>query len=128
MDPNQRFLDSAGARTQQRVLTILRVLEVVGGIIAAVALLTACGGEDKRPDVAPQILNAIVTYFVGIKGLQFYSANVQPGTDGKPKSNKSVDRHKGYFVRRRANFLGKHNTAWVSEPDQPRLKARIDNE
>lgn len=38
------------------------------------------------------------------------------------------DRHKGFFVRRRAQFLGCVNPSWITEAGHNSLKTRIDNE
>jgi hypothetical protein len=52
--------------------------------------------------------------------------------DGKKKLNFAiqVDRHRGFFVRRRAESIGSlpANAAMIQDPDLKVLKARIDNE
>jgi hypothetical protein len=66
-------------------------------------------------------LTAILQYFVALKNLHF-KAGVASDTQIK------LDRHKGFFVRRRAEDLGRQNPAWVVESGQTTLKARIQSE
>jgi hypothetical protein len=60
------------------------------------------------------VLNEVVGYFETNKKLKF--------------SKLAMDRHKGFFVRRRATTLGCANASWVSESSHTSLKKRIDNE
>jgi hypothetical protein len=58
-----------------------------------------------------KVLNDTVTYLAGQRKLSYKSSQ--------------VDRHKGFFVRRRAETLGNANPAWVTAPDQPDLRKRV---
>jgi hypothetical protein len=90
-------------------------------LIALAFLLTGCPGGGGGatggggPPVPIEVLNAVVAYVVAQRSLRFTAR----GAAGK------LERHKGFFVRRRAARLGQANPTWATEPNQPTLRARI---
>jgi hypothetical protein len=90
--------------------------------LIGVAVLLFSGCNDPSPQNPPppcvpvpeDVLADVVGYFETNKKLKF--AKLQ------------TDRHKGFFVRRRAQILGCANPVWVTESGHTSLKTRIDNE
>ena len=66
--------------------------------------------------IPADVLAEIVAYFATNKKLNY-----------GPTKN-LLDRHKGFFVNRRAQTLANANPSWVTESGHTSLKARIDNE
>lgn len=109
-----QWLDpSKGQACRRRSASVDRLLGVVG-LFALCLTLTGCWGDSSEPPVPPAILKSVLAYFVARKSLRF--AKVK------------VDRHQGFFVRRRAEALGHAKPSWITEDGQTTLKARIDAE
>jgi hypothetical protein len=68
--------------------------------------------------VPASVLNQLVAYFKAQRHWHF------SGNSGPHR----INRHQGFFVRRRADQLGSSTPAWVSEADLHSLKARITSE
>lgn len=99
--------------------------------LLVVISLTVTGCGDSPVDNA--ILEGILAYFVTLKGLQFTIAAVRQSRGRRLSSRIASrmaerDRHRGFFVWRRAAFLGERNSSWVEEANQTTLKARIESE
>jgi hypothetical protein len=92
-------------------------------VLLAGLILSGCSGSPPPTPVPPAVLDAIVAYFVTQKSLSFAGGR----TAARRQQNK-LDRHKGFFVRRRAMSLGATHASWIAESNQVTLKARIDSE
>lgn len=68
--------------------------------------------------LAPVVLEAILAHFVSRKKLDFQGEHFQF----------KVNRHKGYFVWRRAWWLGGYNQTWANEAGQTTLIHRLESE
>jgi hypothetical protein len=94
------------------------------GLLLGVAIVCLSGCPNDNPTaptpprlpVPPEVLTNVVAYFEQKKSWKL--------------AKSQMDRHKAFFVRRRAEFLGGDpaTPTWIIEADQPTLKARIDNE
>ncbi len=91
--------------------------------LCAVVMSGGCASTaPTTTPVDPNVLRAVLAWFVFQKGLNF----VRRGAAGRRLAE--ADKHKGFFIWRRARWIGERNASWVAEADQPRLKARIDSE
>ena len=97
-------------------------------------LVSGCRPEAVSPTPFPfvsmEVLGIILAHFVKELGLQFSNDDVEKDESGQPEPTKPeeaqrVDRHIGFFVMRRADFLGEQNPSLIGEPDYVTLKARI---
>lgn len=110
----------------------IRLEEFVPAALALcllVVLVSGCGAAPAPPAIKPplnlvdpQVLRAILDYFVANKHLVFRSP--QAGARAR-----RFDGHKGFFVVRRARWLLAHGpAAWGTEPNHTTVIGRIDSE
>lgn len=106
-----------GARVRERSSRLSVAL------LIALAMLVGCGhGEPRLPPVSPVILAAVVEAIRKKRAWVFESKS-----DNRSPARRK-DRHRGFFVYRRAASIGSHRQDWIDEPGQPRLIARIEAE
>jgi hypothetical protein len=86
--------------------------------LCAALSLSGCNRPEVITPIPREVLEAILMFFVTAKNLQLA---------GNRELNRD-HRHRGYFVWRRARFLGERNASWVSEANQTTLKNRVDSE
>lgn len=100
---------------QRRCFRALIVLMALG--------LSGCGGSASPSSPVPlAILAAVVEQFRRTRGWKFRS-----DSDNRSLQRRR-DRHRGFFVRRRASTVGERHPAWIAEVGQPKLLLRIESE
>src|SRR5688572_32141633 len=93
-------------------------------LIAILLTLPGCGSVDSivSTPVNGAILAAILEHFRTSMGWTFHAKKDNLG------EKRRRDRHRGFFVYRRASTIGEEFEDWVAEEAQPRLRNRIRSE
>jgi len=83
-------------------------------IIFFAYFMCACGDPPSSTTIDPKILSSIVAWFAAKYGWKFASS--------------VVDRHRGFFIRRRAQFLAESDKTLLQENNYLTLKSRLEGE